>query len=140
MDQLLAVFEDEFSQMRSWYDLAREKRGRTTASTSASGVEKLIDTVTGFVRTGSIVGGADEIAQSTALRIAVEDLKAYYFEAVSIQPGQPTDSKPLAEWFWGQTAAAKVIGKIREICKVSDDAFKHTTNSLVPKTQLYRFE
>lgn len=141
IDQLLAVFREEFSQMRSWYDLAKEKRGRTTAITSDDGVEKLIDTITGFVRKGSLIGGGDEISQGTALRMAVEDLKACYFEAVSIQPGQPTDSKTLADWFWGQTVAAKVIGKIREICKEShDDFLKHTTIALIPKAQLHRFE
>lgn len=141
IDQLLAVFIEEFSQVRSWYDLAKEKRGRTTAITGGDGVEKLADRITGFVKEGSIIGGGDEVSQGTALRMTVEDLKACYFEAVSIQPGQPTDSKSLADWFWGETVAAKVIHKIREICQESHDAsLKHTTLALIPKAQLHRFE
>jgi hypothetical protein len=139
--QLLKAFKEEFSQMQSWYDLARQERGRTTAQTSGSDAEKLIDVITGFVEKRSLAVADEQISQGTALRTAVEDLKAYYLEAVSIQPGQPVDSRSLADWFWGQTAAAQVIQKIREICKESrDDSLKHTTHALIPKNQLHRFE
>jgi len=139
--QLLKAFKEEFSQMQSWYDLARQERGRTTAQTFGSGAAKLIDVITRFVEKGSLAVVDERISQGTALRTAVEDLKAYYLEAVSIQPGQPVDSRSLADWFWGQTAAAQVIQKIREICKESrDDSLKHTTHALIPKNQLHRFE
>lgn len=139
-DRLLAAFKEEFSQMQSWYDLARQKRGRTTAVTSESNVKALIDGITDFVKNGVFMGTDPKISQGTGLRMAVEDLKAYYLEAVSIQPGQPTDSKSLADWFWGRTAAAKVIAKIRKLCKESaDDTLKRTTIALIPRNQLHRF-
>ena len=50
------------------------------------------------------------------IRRACEDLKAYYYESVSAQLGQPTDSQSLSNWFWGETRAAWVINRIREIC------------------------
>ena len=141
LDKLMTAFKVEFSQMRSWYDLAAEKRGRTTAVTSDGGVENIVGTLTDFLKHESIATGSADISRGTTLRMAVEDLKAYYFEAVTIQPGQPTDSHSLAEWFWGETLAARVISKIRERCfKSQDDSLRHITRALIPKAQLYRFE
>ncbi len=71
----------------------------------------------GHLRMG--LGGVSPIPDTslpTALRMASEDLKAYYFEAVTAQPGQPTDSETLANWFWRETTAARMINAIREIC------------------------
>jgi len=140
MDQLLLAFRQEFSQMRSWYDLARQKRGRTTSATSGIPVEELVDAISGFVKEGLSIRVASEVPPGTALKMAVEDLKAYYLEAVTIQPGQPTDSATLADWFWARTAAARVIGIARKICAESTDSLKGATNSLIPRTQLHRFE
>ena len=141
IDQLLIAFRQEFSQMRSWYDLAKQERRRTTTETSGLSVEELIYAITGFVKDGLSIRFASEVSPGTALKMAVEDLKAYYFEAVTNQAGQPTDSITLADWFWSQTAAAKVISKVREICaKSSDDSLKRTSKLLIPRTQLHQFE
>ncbi len=141
LDQLIALFKEEFSQMRSWYDLAREKRGRTTATSSEAGLEELLDKLIGFLKNGSTMEVTGDISRGTTVRMSVEDLKAYYFEAVTIQPGQPKDSRSLAEWFWGETLAAKLINRIRVLCKKSqDDSLRHITRALIPKAQLYRFE
>jgi hypothetical protein len=74
--------------------------------------------------------------------MAAEDLKAYYFEAVSAQPGQPTDSLSLANWFWGETVAALVINSIRKICLEHRDINMELLGKLllVPRRQLYRFK
>lgn len=141
IDQLLVAFKQEFSQMQSWYDLARKERGRTTSATSGLDVEKLTDAIEAFIRDKLPIRLASEVSPGMALKMAVEDLNAYYLEAVTIQPGQPTDSATLADWFWGQTAAAKVISEVRKICtESSDDSLKRAGNLLIPRTQLHRFE
>ena len=71
-----------------------------------------------------------------------EDLKAFYFEAVSAQPGQPTDSKSLADWFWGQTSAALVINEVRKISlKEGSKKMALLGNLLlIPRSQMHRFK
>ena len=51
-----------------------------------------------------------DISLAYSLNFAVDDLKAYYYEAVAAQPCNlsPTSSD-LDGWFWEQTAAAKVL-------------------------------
>ena len=74
--------------------------------------------------------------------MASEDLKAYYTEAITAQPGRATDAASLADWFWGETAAAKVLNEVRKRClENTDPAYQRLGASLmVPRTQLHRFE
>ena len=56
------------------------------------------------------------------LRFSVEDLKAYYFEAVTAQPGMEVSSaKPLLGWFWKDTVAGKTLLAVGESCTKSED-------------------
>jgi hypothetical protein len=55
-----------------------------------------------------------------AVKRACDDVKAYYYEAVAAQPGNLA-AKAIEDWFWRETAAAKVFLAIRDICLKSDD-------------------
>ena len=142
VERLLSAFHEEAAQMRTWYDLAKEKRGRTTAGTSGLSPEQAMDFIAGFIKGEAFDNPLPDILLGSALKMAVEDLKSYYLEAVTNQPGQPTDSKTLADWFWGQTTAAQVINKVREVCMASDDEKLALAGKmfLIPRVQLHRFE
>lgn len=141
-DQLLQVFEKEIGRLRGWYDLAVETRGRTTAGTTGLLPEEAADLLAAYIRDGGAENPVADVSLATALRMAAEDIKAYYLEAVSAQPGQPRDSRSLADWFWGQTAAARVINMLREICLTSDDKEFRILGKLllIPRAQMHRFE
>jgi len=139
VDQMVSVFKEEVAQMRNWYDLAVAKQGRTTAGLTGLAPDKTAKFLSAFVqgdRESNPVAGA---SLATALRMAAEDLKAYYFEAVAAQPGQSTGSTTLANWFWTQTTAALMIKAVREIClTITDDEFQILGKLLlVPRSQLY---
>ncbi len=104
--------------------------------------EQAMDFIADFIKGSTVDNPLPDILLGSALKLAVEDLKAYYFEAVTNQPGQPTDSKTLADWFWGQTAAAQVINKVREVCMASNDEKLALAGKmfLIPRVQLHRFE
>ena len=142
VERMLSAFRDEAVQMKTWYDLAKEKRGRTTSGTSGLSPEQAMDFISDFMENGLVDNPLPDILLGSALKMAVEDLKAYYFEAVTNQPGQPTDSKTLADWFWGQTVAAQVINKVREVCMAGDDEKLALAGKmfLIPRVQLHRFE
>ena len=142
MERLLSTFHEEASQMKTWYDLAKEKRGRTTAGSSGLSQEQVMDFIADFIKGEAVDNPLPNILLSSALKMAVEDLKAYYFEAVTNQPGQPTDSQTLSDWFWGQTTAAQVINKVREVCMASDDEKLALAGKmlLIPRQQLHRFK
>ncbi len=142
IERLLADFRAEALQMRTWFDLARERKGRTTSGTTGHELEETVDFLAGFVRGSRYDNWLPGQSQATALKLAVEDVKAAYFEALAIQPGQTTDSSALADWFWGRTFAAKVINEMKKICLAAEDEAmkKLGVLMLVPRVQTHRFE
>jgi hypothetical protein len=140
--RLLSTFREEAAQMKTWYDLAIKNRGRTTAGSSGLSPEQTMDFIVRYIKADAVDNPLPDILLGSALKLAVEDLKSYYLEAVTNQPGQPTDSKTLSDWFWGQTAAAQVINKVRETCMASNDKKLALAGKilLIPREQLHRFE
>jgi len=139
--QLAEQFADEIDQMRSWYDIAHKKNNRTTVGVSGLSPDDIAGLFSGFIEDKTRMALLEDPALSGKLRMGCEDIKAYYFEAVSAQPGQPTDSKSLANWFWGETTAALVINRVREIC-LEDTSGKMALLGkllLVPRNQMHRF-
>ena len=119
--KLRAQFRQEIAHLRPWFDLALKTRGRTTVG--ASGLEP--DTLGVFVSAfldGIPPSPREDIFSAPLLKLAAEDLKAYYFEAVTAQPGQATsDSKALSGWFWRETTAGRVLFAIQETHESSQD-------------------
>jgi hypothetical protein len=139
---LLAAFQAEVEGLRNWYDIAVRSRGRTTADTAGMSPEAMADFIATFARGEKPPATAPDVALSSSLKMASEDLKAYYTEAVTAQPGRATDAASLADWFWGETAAAKVLNEVRKRCLGNpDQAYQRLgTTLMVPRTQLHRFE
>lgn len=140
-DRFVAAFKEEVLQMRNWYDLALVKRGRTTASVSGLDPDATAEFVAAFAVDHDVKSPVPGVSSAMALKLAVEDLKAYYFEAVTAQAGQPTDSASLADWFWSQTIAAKAINTARETCLASGRKELEFFGDmlLVPRNQMHRF-
>ena len=68
------------------------------------------------------------------LKRACDDLKAYYYEAAAGQPGN-LSSSAIDEWFWRETAAAKVFLAIQQVClKSADESLQPLGKlSLIPR-------
>lgn len=140
-EQLRSAFKREMTKLRSWYDLAVKKRGRTTVGVSGLDIEAIGDFVGAFLDGGIPENPRRDLPLGLTLKLAVEDLKAYYCEAVTAQPGQVLPgSDVVADWFWGETAAAKVLLAVKESCASSDDDVLQVVGSklIVPIAQADR--
>ena len=63
-----------------------------------------------------------DVDPSVSLKLAVEDLKGYYIEAVTAQPGQEDlSSKALKEWFWDKTTVGEVLVELIKTCSRSEN-------------------
>lgn len=140
-DRMLEEFRNEAAHMKVWNDLALSNRGRTTAGISGLELGEIVELFAAFIGRTLNASPQKEVTIATVLRMAAEDLKAVYFEAVAAQPGQSGGSAAMADWFWGETVAARVINEMREIClRMPDNEFQLLGKLLlVPRTQLYRF-
>ncbi|MBT7755442.1 MAG: hypothetical protein HN726_04585, partial [Candidatus Magasanikbacteria bacterium] len=72
-----------------------------------------------------------------ALKLACEDIRAYYLEAVTAQPGH-TSVEERDNWFWNETTAGKALWALKSICQASDDSMMRAMGNyvLVPRAQI----
>ena len=121
-EKLCSAFKKEMASMRPWYDLAVQKRGRTTVGVSKVKLDNLGDFICSFLKGETPENPRDDIALPYTLNLATDDVKAYYFEAMTSQPGQESPSNQvLSDWFYDETMAGKVMFSLRELGKKSDD-------------------
>lgn len=142
LEQLIQQFEAEFNSIHTWYTIASEKKGRTTSGVSGLDFDQIVTLFDDFI-TGNQEGLVHfEETLADILRMAAEDLKGCYFEALSAQPGQPTDVTSLSNWFWGDTYAAAMINEVRKKCLEYGTKEMKLAGKLllVPRNQMHRFE
>ena len=140
-DQMLEALRKEVAEMCIWHNQSFIRSGRTTADVTGLKPEEIVKFFASFISGNREVSPVKGLSTATALRMAAEDLKAVYLEGLSAQPGATLDSTTFANWFWGETIAAKVINAIREICLgLPDNDFQLLGKLLlVPRMQLHRF-
>ena len=98
----------EIQQYRTWYDLGVERRARTTVGASSMD----IDAAAAFLAAHAEGEGPDssdpEVSTIRMLRLVVDDIRTFLFEAADAQPGSATP-RQLNEWFWTATVSGEAI-------------------------------
>jgi len=135
-ERLLEAFRRESAELQPWYDLSLEHRGRSAVGRFDP---RSATAVLGNIAAGQLPDGPVEgFSPAVALRLAAQDLQAFYFEAVAVQPGQtpPTEAQ-FGDWFWRQTAAGRVLKRIRaRAADLGDGELKFTAEwMLVPHSE-----
>ena len=130
---------DEVARLRPWWDLARERRGRTTVGASGYEIEDAARLVSRYAD-GADPGDTDPARKlSRSLKLACDDLMAFYTEAATAQPGAVA-SQDLSDWFWSETAGGKALLAVRERAAGEDDRGMRLLGSLLilPRSQVHR--
>ena len=123
VDKLIMAFKSEMNQLRNWYDIAVERRDRTTVGVSGVDMENLADFICAFLSDNLPENPDPDYPLAHSLNLATDDLKAFYTEAVTAQPGSAGTSAQLSDWFYGQTAAGKLLYAIKDKGSQSDDKY-----------------
>ena len=72
-------------------------------------------------------------------RFAIDDIKAFYFEAAMSREGHPS-SHQIREWFWNQTLAGVMVREFQDRALKSDDQnLNKIAGSLVPAERTFGF-
>lgn len=140
-EQLCAAMKSEMLSLRPWYDIALEKRGRTTVGTSGIETDALADFICSFLGESVPASPVPGVPAGFTLKLAAEDLKAYYTEAITAQPGQDAlTSETLTDWFWLETKAGQLLITLRTTLGESSDQMLKiaATYLIVPGTILAR--
>lgn len=121
-ERLRHAFMREMNEIASWYALGVKKRGRTTFGVTGLDPEEIAEFVSGFLDGGVPDNPRDDLPLGLMLKLAAEDLKTYYFEAVTAQPGKTAPaSDVLWDWFWKETVAGQMLVAVKESCMKSTD-------------------
>ncbi len=119
-DQGLATaLRDEVRQLSSWHGLAVRRRGRTTVGVFAPDVNAAVDHVLSHLDGHPAPAPAD-MTPGAAVKRACDDIRAYYFESAAAQPGN-LSARAIEHWFWHDTAAARVLYAMRDLCLASEE-------------------
>jgi hypothetical protein len=135
-ERLIDAFHQEVAELRNWYDAGLQKTGRTAlVDFTPDGAAKLLGA---YVLNGTETTAKADVPFAVALRLAAQDLKAFYFESVVARPGAtPPESKTFHRWFWNETSAGRVLRAVKERCKDEPDPSLRMTGTmlLVPLDQ-----
>jgi hypothetical protein len=129
-EQMCAAFKREIISLRPWYDMAAAKHGHTTVGVSGVDLDSIGDFLCSFLEGNVPENPREDIALAYTLNLVTDDLKAYYFEGITAQPGQELPSgRVLSDWFWDETVAGKVLLAIKDASRESEDALLRIVSS-----------
>ena len=127
----------EIDALAPWYELAVATRGRTTVGPSGLSIVDAGKYLAGFLEDQAIPCPRNDLPVGHVLKLAYEDLKAHYTEAITIQPSFNT-SRRVEDWLFNETVLGAALWRLRAICRVSDDEYYQYLgrNSIVPDRQI----
>lgn len=128
----------EISLLRPWHDRAAEQRGGSAVGISGMTVDEAAQWLTQFLDEIPTAAPAANLSVADAFKFAAEDLKLYYLEAASAQPGG--SARDLNDWFWNDTAAGRLLQQLRVALKDAEDPALRifATATLVPAERVGR--
>ena len=133
-----AALETEVRALAPWHDVARQRLGRTTVGLTGAQPAAIAAFVAAFLE-ATPPPLRDDVSLAENLKLACEDLKAYYQEAAMAQPG-PQDADAVSRWFWEETAAAALMLTLAPRLSSHDDAQLRllARDYLIPRVQAHR--
>ena len=129
--------------LNPWYDMAVSARGRTTVGISGLAVEDAVGLIARFLDGEVPDNPRGDVKLSETLKLAVDDVKAFYREAAAAQPGRNTGNE-VNDWFYGETAAGRALfalkPRLAALAEETGDGFYKTFGSLllIPRSQAHR--
>jgi hypothetical protein len=117
---LAQALAEEIAQLQPWHDLAVRRRGGSTSGLSGLTPEAAGAFIVAFLGAGELQNYRPEQAPGLSLKHACDDLRAFYEEAATAQPGNLSAAE-LEDWYYFGTTAGQVLRELRRVCVDSDD-------------------
>lgn len=136
---IAASLHEEIARLQPWYDRRLSELDRTLFGSSTLPIETIADLVAAMFDDALPASPVADLSLGETLRLAVEDLKVFYTEAMMAQPGtSPNDA--LVRWFWDDTAAGRILVDVKKRCLESNDEELQLLGSvfLVPRSHVDR--
>jgi hypothetical protein len=138
--ELLRAVLAEIDSLAPWHQLSIENRGRTSTDVLGISIEEAAAFL--FAVLESVPASPkQDIPVGEVFRQSCEELKAFYMEAATAKPSAAS-SRELADWFWGGTAAGRLMLALHPAALGSaDEGIKRVAETqLVPRLQKHRLD
>ena len=126
-EQVTRSAADEVTALRAFYERWVENHGGRTAVGLCGIPQRRFRGVIRFLEAcaaGDDVADMDErpdgVSRPQFIRYCVDDLKAFYYEA-RMEQHKDADEDSLHRWFWGSTAAGKLVADLAATLNESED-------------------
>jgi hypothetical protein len=133
------ALRQEVSAIAPFHERFVVSNGRTTTGLSGLTINECAARLAASLSGAPPASHDPAVSPVQALRWAVDDLKAYYLEAMSAD-GAMSSSRQMQAWFWDRTLAARVIVALRLQLLASEDKRSQAIGrmNLVPGAQVLR--
>ena len=122
---LLGDVKHEIALLKPWFERRKTLSGRTSFGISDIDLEDLVQLIHTFFSEDQ-----DFKSDSSRLKLAIDDLSAFYLEAALQQPGA-INIGALENWYWNETAAGELVKKVAIHCQKSFDPELQKTAKLL---------
>jgi len=120
VDIILKEIENEIQDLKQAYDNAISDRGRTTVGASEMSISDFAPFIAIFVKGDMPKSPRKGLGAIPQLKLVVEDLQAYYTEAVTHRDGID-DFEKIGSWFWEETKAGRLILALEAVSLESEN-------------------
>ena len=129
---------DEVRIIRPCWEQGKQNRQGSTYGISNLEPEQAIEYVARYF-SASPMPNPKGMAAVNRARFAIDDIKAFYFEAATANGGYPS-TQQLYDWFWEQTYGGEMIRQFQEwVSKSEDENLRLIAGSLVPAERTYKY-
>lgn len=119
---------DEVTALRAFYERWVDNNGGRTAvglcgipQRRFRGVVRFLEACAQGDGDADMAERPEAVSRAQFIRYCSDDLKAFYYEA-RMEQNKDADEESLHRWFWGSTAAGKLIADVAASLNESDDA------------------
>ena len=122
---LLANVKNEIALLKPWFEKRKTIFGRTSFGISDFDLDDLAPFIHTFLSDEQ-----DSKPDSSKLKLATDDLNAFYLEAALQQPSA-SEISAFENWYWNETAAGELVKKVALHCQKSLDPGLQKTAKLL---------
>ncbi len=132
---LARAFAEEIAQLQPWHDLALKRRGGSTGGLSGLSPDAAGAFLVSFFGPHPAANYRPEQTLAQSLKYACDDLRAFYEEAATAQPGALSATQ-LEDWFYFGTIAGEVLRELQGVLLGSEDKSVRTFAelTLIPRS------
>lgn len=125
-----ARLSNELMLMRPWHELSVRRRGRSTVGIAKAPIAALADRLS-----ETLDQPLSETPDIRGLKYALEDLKTFYQEALTAQPG-PHDFREITRVMWRETELGRAMLALHErFARHENRRFQGFARGIAPRSQ-----